>query len=138
MENEKTEGIKKETTCLFYNLEIKEDKTPLSRKITDKKRKIAEINIKIDSYLKNNSTENNSPERDSYGYYKHILSKYMTSHINNRKNKTNGKKINNSKLNTKIYFGSFLMEVMNLMDMKIFVNSIILKQLYQNQKIFHL
>ena len=32
----------------------------------------------------------------------------MTSHINNRKNKTNGKKINNSKLNTKIYFGSFL------------------------------
>ena len=108
MENEKTEGIKKETTCLFYNLEIKEDKTPLSRKITDKKRKIAEINIKIDSYLKNNLTENNLLERDSYGYYKHILSKYMTSHINNRKNKTNGKKINNSKLNTKIYFGSFL------------------------------
>ena len=116
MKEDTNDKYKKETGCLFYNVQINKKIVPILIHIDHKKKKIRDIYSNIDNYYSNkNLTENEESSKDSYGYYRHIFSKYFSSQINkasqndNNKNKKPKKKPKSSyQLNRKIHFGSFL------------------------------
>ena len=117
MEEEKNNEFKKETGCLFYNFETSNKTEPILANIDFKKKKIRDIYSNIDNYyVDNNLTENGNTPKDSYGYYRHIFTKYLNSQLNkptkniNTKNKP--KKF--FQIFSKIPFGSFLNSTTNL------------------------
>ena len=82
MEEEKNNKYKKETSCLFYNFKINKKATPILTNIDDKKKKISDIYSNIDNYYgKKILTENDDFSKDSYGYYRHIFSKFLVSKL---------------------------------------------------------
>ena len=122
MEEEKNNKYKKETSCLFYNFKINKKATPILTNIDDKKKKISDIYSNIDNYYgKKILTENDDFSKDSYGYYRHIFSKFLVSKLNKVvKNETNKNKNQKNKsktffhLSDKIHFGTFLNTSVNL------------------------
>ena len=115
MNGDKNNKLKKETACLFYNFKLNNKISPILTCIANKKKKISDIFSNIENYYgkNNNLTENEEFSRDSYGYYRHIFSKFFSSKLNKVSNKNNNKKPKKksktfSQLTSKIHFGSFL------------------------------
>ena len=116
MKEDTNDKYKKETGCLFYNVQLNKKIVPILIHIDHKKKKIRDIYSNIDNYYSNkNLTENEESSKDSYGYYRHIFSKYFSSQINKAIQHDNYKKKKPKKmpksayqLNRKIHFGSFL------------------------------
>ena len=110
MEEEKNKEFKKETACLFHNFDVKKNNIQIPTYINGKKEEIGDIYQDIiNNFRKVSLTENEPSQRESYGYIRHILSKFMISGMN--KPKFKNKKIkpkNIIQLNSKIRFGSFL------------------------------
>ena len=111
MEEEKNKELKKETACLFYNFKFNNKEKPISTHIKDKKGKINDFYNNINKYYEKIAlTEINSPQRDSYGYYRHFFTKYLEEQLKKKQNKkTPRKKLKHFfQLNSKIHFGSFI------------------------------
>ena len=111
MEEEKNKEFKKETACLFYNFKFNNKEKPISTHIKDKKGKINDFYNNINKYYEKIAlTEINSPQRDSYGYYRHFFTKYLEEQLKKKQNKkTPRKKLKHFfQLNSKIHFGSFI------------------------------
>ncbi len=115
MKEDINDKYKKETACLFYNVKLNKKIVPILINIDHKKKKIKDIYSNIDNYYgKNNLTENEEFSRDSYGYYRHIFSKFFASQLNkipkvdNNDKKPRKKPKTAHELNRKIHFGTFL------------------------------
>ena len=110
MEEEKNKIIKKEIPGLFCNFKLNNKEAPISTHINIRKHKINNyINDINDYYEKIALTENDSSQRDSYGYYRHIFTKYFSSQLNEptKKKKPKKKPKHFFQLYSKIHFGSF-------------------------------
>ena len=115
-EEEKNKEFKQETGCLFYNFGKNKKAEPIITNIDIKKRIIGDIYSNIENYYGNNNlTENENTQRDSYGYYRHIFTKYFHSQLNkpvkNKNSKNKPKKL--FQIYSKIHFGSFLNSASN-------------------------
>ena len=117
-EEEKNKEFKKETGCLFYNFGTKKKVQPILTNIDLKKKKIRDIYSNIENYYGNNNltdNENANTQRDSYGYYRHIFTKYFHTQMNkpvkNKNSKNKPKKLFN--IYSKIHFGTFLNSASN-------------------------
>ena len=111
MEEEKNKKYKKETACLFYNIEVSKKEIPISTLIDVRKNKMDSIVGDINNYSEKVSlTEKNQQRKDSYSYYRNIFNKYFSSQLNNQ-NKKEKQKIKPKQhflTNSKIHFGNFI------------------------------
>lgn len=100
------EQLKKETASLFYNFNLKNNRTPITNEIQLRNNEIKEMcsNIKTEFDKFYSSGNNNSKNPN---YFRYFWTQYSSRQIDNSKKliKKKKKKIN---LDSKIYFGSFL------------------------------
>ena len=111
MKEEKNKKYKKETACLFYNIEVSKKEIPISTLIDVRKNKMDSIVGDINNYSEKVSlTEKNQQRKYSYSYYRNIFNKYFSSQLNNQ-NKKAKQKIKPKQhflTNSKIHFGNFI------------------------------
>ena len=78
MEEEKNKKYKKETACLFYNIEVSKKEIPISTLIDVRKNKMDSIVGDINNYSEKVSlTEKNQQRKDSYSYYRNNFNKFL-------------------------------------------------------------
>lgn len=106
MEKEEEELPKKETACLFFNFNIKNNFIPLSKEIKLKRTKIKNMCDKMNTeYEKFYIGEHDNYMKNNLKFYKLFWAQYLSPKENKPIKKK--KKIKKGQLNTKIYFGTF-------------------------------
>ena len=97
--------LKKETAALFYNFNIKNNRTPITEDIQLRNNKINDLCSNIKTEIDNFYSSGNNNDKNN-NFYRYLWTQYSSPDDTSKKLiKNKKKKIN---LNSKIYFGSFL------------------------------